>query len=42
MFEQDSYEIQAKIKRGFEVEKENENHSKFINALRDQEREMHK
>ena len=40
LFEKDSYEIQAKIKRGFEVEKENEGHSKYIESLRDKEREL--
>ena len=40
IFEKESYEIQAKIKRGFEVERENENISKAVDTMRDKEREL--
>ena len=40
IFERESYEIQAKIKRGFEVERENENISKTVDNIREREREL--
>jgi hypothetical protein len=40
IFERESFEIQAKIKRGFEVERENENISKAVDTMRDKERDF--
>ena len=40
IFEKESYEIQAKIKRGFEVERENENIAKAVDTMRDKERDF--
>jgi hypothetical protein len=40
IFERESHEIQAKIKRGFEVERENENIGRVMDNLRDKEREL--
>jgi len=40
LFEQESYEIQNKIRRGFEVERENENIGKVIEDLRNTERDL--
>ena len=38
--EQESFEIQARIRRGIEVERENENITRNVEAHRDREREM--
>ena len=40
LFEKESFEIQTKIRRGFEVERENENISKSMEQYREKEREM--
>jgi hypothetical protein len=40
IFEKESFEIQAKIRRGFEVERENENISKSVENQREKEREL--
>lgn len=40
MFEKESFEIQNRIRKGFEVEKENEQASKAIEQLRYQEKEL--
>jgi len=40
LFEKESFEIQNKIRRGFEVEKENENYSRNVDTLRNAEREL--
>lgn len=40
IFERESYEIQSKIKRGFEVERENENITKAVDTMRDKERDL--
>jgi len=42
VFERESFEIQTKIRRGFEVEKENENIAKTVESLRNNERELHR
>lgn len=42
LFEQESFEIQNKIRRGFEVEKENENIGKTMEQMRANERELNK
>lgn len=42
LFEQESFEIQNKIRRGFEVEKENENIGKTMEQIRANERELNK
>jgi len=42
IFEKESFEIQTRIRRGFEVEKENETHFKAIDTLRDKERSLQK
>ena len=42
MFERESFEIQAKIRRGFEVERENENITKTVENVRTKERELTK
>lgn len=39
-FEQESFEIQTKIKRGLEVENENKNAGKAISNLKDNERDL--
>jgi hypothetical protein len=38
-FEKQSFEIQTKIKRGFEIESENRNNDQFISNLKDRESE---
>ena len=40
MFEKESFEIQNRIRKGFEVEKENEHASRAIETLRHQEKEL--
>ena len=40
LFEKESYEIQARIKRGLEVERENENITKTVDQYREKEREF--
>lgn len=42
IFEKESFEIQTKIRRGFEVERENENISKTVDQYRQQERELNR
>lgn len=38
--EQESFEIQARVRRGIEVERENENISRSVEQWREKEREM--
>jgi len=38
--EQESFEISARVRRGIEVERENENISKSVEAQREKEREQ--
>jgi len=38
--EQESFEIQARVRRGIEVERENEHINKSVEQQRDREREM--
>lgn len=40
IFEQESFEIQARIRRGVEIERENENMAKNVEAQRERERDM--
>lgn len=42
IFDQESFEIRAKIKRGIEVERENENIIRTVDEYREREREMNR
>ena len=42
IFERESFEIQNKIRRGFEVERENENITKTVEQYRHAERDLKK
>lgn len=42
IFEKESFEIQNKIRRGFEVERENENITKTVDQYRQIERDLNK
>lgn len=42
ILEQESFEIQARVRRGIEVERENENISKSVSEQREKEREYAK
>jgi len=39
-FEQESFEIQMKVKKGIEVENENKTHGEAISSLKNQERDL--
>lgn len=42
LFEKESFEIQARIKRGFEVERENENIVRSVEEYKEKERELNR
>jgi tetrahydromethanopterin S-methyltransferase subunit B len=42
LFEKESFEIQARIKRGFEAERENENIVRTVDEYREKERELNR
>ena len=39
-FEKDSYEIQVRVQRGLEAERENQEQSKNVEQMRDKERDL--